>query len=425
MRGRFQPAIHHHFIANIANRMNKFMTRNQNYKRVKQRGFTLVELMVAMTISLFLLAAIGLVYMSSKTGFAYANNTVRLGEDAAFALDALSRDIRMAGYAGCLGSSRTPVVPGTYDITTDVMIPKVSNVTGLSLNGDALPNPFSNSVFNAREALVGYDSAAAAAAVASAVGLTSFLANTTSYTVNASTKTAPVLFVAGGSAQGLQLNATVAAGQKIAALGNDTYKWSNSDNGADIMMMIADCKSSEMFRIANISTTSDITSATNFLNDHSADAIVTPLITSTFFLATRSNAPAGTPPSLYRRYFNGKTSMGLTQEIVANVEAISYKYGENTSNIAAGLPNAGQPTYQADVYRDKASDVLDWSRVVSLRIGLIVVTEDANQTSSANPTVQWLGDNTGSTTYTPPNTTDRRLRRAYSTTVSIRNRIGV
>ena len=44
----------------------------------KQKGLTLVELMVAMTISLFLLIAIALVYQSSKNGFAYSNNTVRM-----------------------------------------------------------------------------------------------------------------------------------------------------------------------------------------------------------------------------------------------------------------------------------------------------------------------------------------------------------
>jgi type IV pilus assembly protein PilW len=401
------------------NQITMVMIKNQ--ARTKQSGFTLVELMVAMTISMFLLGAIGLVYMSSKTGFAYANNTVRLGEDAAFAVDALSRDIRMAGYAGCLGSSRTPVVAGAYDITTDVMIPKITNVTGLSLTNDARPNPFSTSIFNAREALLAYDTLADAKTAATAAGAPAFLTST-SYTVDTN---APVLFVAGGSAQGLQLDAAVVAGQKLASVGIDTYKWSNSANGAEILMMMADCKSSEIFRSFAISKTGAITSEANFLNDHSADAIVTPLVTSTFFLATRSSAPAGTPPSLYRRYFNGKSADGLTQEIVANVEAITFKYGENTSNIAAGLSGAGQPTYQTDVYRDKASDVVDWSRVVSIRVGLVVVTEDANQTSSANRSIQWLGDSLGNTTYTPPNTTDRRLRRAYSTTVSIRNRIGI
>jgi prepilin-type N-terminal cleavage/methylation domain-containing protein len=63
MRGCLQPTIHHDFITNLNHLMNMAMTKNQKYKRVKQRGFTLVELMVAMTISLFLLAAIGLVYM--------------------------------------------------------------------------------------------------------------------------------------------------------------------------------------------------------------------------------------------------------------------------------------------------------------------------------------------------------------------------
>ena len=62
--------------------------------------------------------------------------------------------------------------------------------------------------------------------------------------------------------------------------------------------------------------------------------------------------------------------------------------------------------------------MVDWSRVVSVRIGLILVSEENNQASLVNQTVEWIDG-----TYTPPN--DGRIRRAYSTTVSIRNRMGL
>jgi hypothetical protein len=137
------------------------------------------------------------------------------------------------------------------------------------------------------------------------------------------------------------------------------------------------------------------------------------LVTSTYFIATRNGAAT---PSLYVRQFNGTTSTGLTQEVVPNIEAITYQYGENTTNTAAGLP-----TYRPDVYRANGTTVTNWSRVVSVRIGFIVVSEEptANATAQA-ATIPWLGGN-----YTPLSTTDGRLRRAYSTTVSIRNRAGL
>jgi type IV pilus assembly protein PilW len=153
------------------------------------------------------------------------------------------------------------------------------------------------------------------------------------------------------------------------------------------------------------------------LNTYGADAIVTPLISSTYFLATRKNGTVSAKnPSLYRRYFNGTTA--TIEELVPNIEAINFQYGENTTLQTAG-PNIGQPTFQTDVYR-AADAVNDWSRVVSVRIGFIMVSEDTNMTPGADNDITWNGG-----TFTPANTTDHRLRRAYSTTVSIRNRMGV
>lgn len=395
---------------------------------VRQRGVTLIELMVAMTISLFLLIAIGLVYQSSKSGFSYANNTVRLSEDASFAIDSLSRDIRMASYGGCSGVSWSAGPNNVYDNTEDVTanddirFPSIKNVNpnAFTLTGTAKPNPFSKSIFNAKETIVGYvdKTSAITAATTAGVATPSFLGTSTSYVVK---NTSPILFVAGGSPKAVQVNATIAKNQKFASLGNDVNKWSNS--GSDILMLLSDCKNSEVFRTFTLQNTGAIESERNFLADYGADATITPLITSTYFLATRTGAAT---PSLYRRYFNGKNS-GVpekAEELVTNVEAITYQYGLNTSFLldAAGVATT-KPSYVADVYvkdTDAAFAAMDWSRVVSVRIGLIIVTEDTGQTNTTTTSIPWIGG-----TYTPPNTTDRRMRRAYSTTVSIRNRVAL
>ena len=387
----------------------------------KQKGFTLVELMVAMTISLFLLIAIALVYQSSKNGFAYSNNTVRMSEDASFAIDSLSRDIRMAGYGGCSGLSAANGPDGNPKTADDIYIPKLDNVATLPLTGTALPNPFSKSIFNARDALVGYKdlATAKAAATAAGTGTPSFMTST-SFDIIAG---APILFLSGGSAKGVQLNAAIVKNQKIANIVNDVNKWSNSANGSDILMLIADCKNSEIFRTFTLQATGAIESETNFLNDYGSDAIVTPVESSTYFLATRKNA---TTSSLYRRYFNGKVASS-SEEIVPNVEAITFQYGLNTTCVGSSTctsPNT-TPTYIADVYvkdTDPNFATMDWSRVVSVRMGLIMVTEDNGQTAKASTTgtggdeIDWVGGK-----YQVP-TADRRLRRAYSTTVTIRNR---
>jgi type IV pilus assembly protein PilW len=392
----------------------------------KELGMTLVELMVAMAISLFMLVAIALVYQSSKTGFVYANNTVRMSEDASFAIDTLSRDIRMASYGGCAGLStgRTAGPDGIAFTADDVLsdatlptttsTPKLANVTGLTGTFDK-PNPGSNLPLTETNAVMGFPSGTGAAAIAARNALHT---TTPTYTVSSNS---PILYIAGGSSRGFQIaSAGVAAGQPnltFAAVPHVGPQITQDD-----FMMIADCKGSELFRVTSfVKSTGILASSTNFLNSYSPDALVMPLETSSYFIATRSNANT---PSLYRRFFTGKTA--TYEEVVPNVEAITYHFGENNTNFTTG-PMTGAPTYRADIYHADAASVTNWSRIVSIRIGLIMVTEDRSQTAGTQAaTMPWLGTGTnGATPYTVPDTTDGRLRRAYTTMVSIRNRAGL
>lgn len=64
----------------------------------KKSGFTLVELMVGMVLSLIIIAAAGTVYLSSKKTNSVNQNIVNLQSDAQFALKNLREDIRSAGW---------------------------------------------------------------------------------------------------------------------------------------------------------------------------------------------------------------------------------------------------------------------------------------------------------------------------------------
>lgn len=63
-----------------------------------QRGFTLVEIMVAMTISLLLLAGVLQIFISSKTSYNLQSGISRLHENARFASDIMANNIGIAGY---------------------------------------------------------------------------------------------------------------------------------------------------------------------------------------------------------------------------------------------------------------------------------------------------------------------------------------
>lgn len=66
-----------------------------------QRGLTLIELLIAMTIGLVLLAGVVTVMIGSKNHFYSEEEMSYIQENGRFAIDQLGYDIRMAGYFGC------------------------------------------------------------------------------------------------------------------------------------------------------------------------------------------------------------------------------------------------------------------------------------------------------------------------------------
>lgn len=65
------------------------------------RGFSLVELMVAITISSLLLVGVIALFISSRASYETTERLSRIQENGRFALDQLATDIRSTGYQGC------------------------------------------------------------------------------------------------------------------------------------------------------------------------------------------------------------------------------------------------------------------------------------------------------------------------------------
>lgn len=96
----------------------------------RQRGLSLIELMVAMTISLILIAGVIQIYLSTRQTHVMQDGMARMQEHARFALDRLTQEIGAAGFLGCMrsGDNEYPVVntlsnqgaAGRYDFGTAV-----------------------------------------------------------------------------------------------------------------------------------------------------------------------------------------------------------------------------------------------------------------------------------------------------------------
>ena len=75
------------------------MTHNDySTTRSTQQGFTLVEIMIAITLSLFLISGLVKIYSSNKKSAFVQSELARMQENQRFAVDFLNREIRMAGY---------------------------------------------------------------------------------------------------------------------------------------------------------------------------------------------------------------------------------------------------------------------------------------------------------------------------------------
>jgi len=79
-------------------------------------GFSLVELMIAMTLGLLLTAAVGALFFANKRNYNQNTLIAEMQDNSRFALQALSRDLMMAGYLGGLMDnsqldSDSPTIP--------------------------------------------------------------------------------------------------------------------------------------------------------------------------------------------------------------------------------------------------------------------------------------------------------------------------
>lgn len=82
------------------------MSRHQAH--AAQRGFSLIELMVAMTLGLILVMGVAQLFLGSKRSFVLQQHMAVVQENARFVLTRVSRDLRQAGMFGCLDLDRLP-----------------------------------------------------------------------------------------------------------------------------------------------------------------------------------------------------------------------------------------------------------------------------------------------------------------------------
>lgn len=385
-----------------------------------QRGVTLIELMVAMTLGVIILGSALAMFSANKQSFRFSKALARVQDNGRFAIQSMARDIRMAGYIGC--SSRQQVAIDT----TPAAIPAAS--------------------LNLTNALFGYDDGLTVPAGLSwwqGAILTDHLGQNL---VRCEPGSDPVttgvcqisdaLDVWRGSETAIELAQASVAGADgtlvvteanfntldppIATLGNPP----TLDGGGNLiaagedLVLVTDCSNADVFKVGVITTDGTLRTLNYFTevqNSYPAGALVMPLVMATYFVAYDNadedgDGNADGVPALYR--------LGLRDTVALNVPvAIPIAKGVERLNVFYGVDTVGDE--YADLYLATAAEVTDWSRVVSVRIAILIKSKDDFITDGPVP-VPFLG-----TVVNDPAVpgADSRLRLVFSTTVGLRNRV--
>lgn len=98
--------------------MNRSQMKKVAYKAMF--GFSLVEMMVAMALSMVLLLGVVSIYTNSKQTYNVQEGLSRMQENARFAIGRITREISSAGYMGCLEANSATAVINTLQDQTGV-----------------------------------------------------------------------------------------------------------------------------------------------------------------------------------------------------------------------------------------------------------------------------------------------------------------
>ena len=388
------------------------------------RGFSLVELMVALLIGLIISIGVVQIFGATRATYQLDESLARAQENGRFALEFLHQDIRHAGYAGCKRDT-TVAVFNNLTLVPNAGLPIVgisgaeynTPSTGFGSTYPLLPAP-ANTTTGWVPALTGVTGALGTPAGA--------LPGTDVIALQRMVPNSWALVPPFVDPVNVFLDPAFVSKVRV-GMGSD----------GDVML-VADCRSAVAFRATAITllgvishdvgptanrcarwtggldTANAATEACAAAFDYDGVPSTTAigrLETVVFFVANDfTSDPLGPGrPTLFRRVRLATGDIVDTTALVEGVENFQVLYGVDN-----GIPADGA----ADSYVT-ANNVANFAQVVSVQIGLLVY--GVNATGTANDTALDTGthDVAGTNIVAPG---DRRSRRVFNTTIQLRNR---
>ncbi len=387
-----------------------FMNRQQQQearprvlaRQQRQRGMSLVELLVALALSASLLAGVVGVFVAMFQADRSQEGVSRIQESGRFAVNFLSQDLRMAGYLGCSSTLERDEINNTLNA------PPSSFRIDRSVQGweatTSDPGDINNSVNNE-----------AAVSTAVAGGWTTSGTNVLDTTTAMPGTDIFRIWGADPDATTTVISVTPGASTVVKVV-------NTTDIPDDSILLLSNCEKADLVQacsqqVVGSPATLNLTlsagcspgNVASLTLDTGAGAKVMQLSGTLYYIGKRGDV-ATNPPTLFRRTLGTNGAAGTAEELVEGVENMQVLYGENTNN---DNNNAADRFVPAD-------QVSNWSKVVSLRITLLVQSLEDNlvPTPQAFTYNGVIYNGTSGNGALPP---DGRLRRVFTTTINLRN----
>ncbi|MFI3154857.1 MAG: PilW family protein [Methylococcaceae bacterium] len=342
----------------------------------RQRGMTLIEIMIALLIGAFLMGGVLQIFISSKQTNRMQEGLSRLQENGRFAVNFISKDIRRAGFQGCPSLRNGNVIPNV--IASAPVIPALTENTLISGANNIDPSWDANACGAGGVCIAGTDAISVTYGESCSGNLSAAMAD---------------------------VNATV----QILAV--NTCGISATD-----AVLISNCSSADIFR----ATSSGTTIQHSALNTaYGMDAELFNYHAYSYFI--RESTSGAPERSLWRLDNTRATSGSNPTELIEGIEDMQILYGVDIDDDDDGNTATSAPDGPANYYvsADNIPDIdvngaPDWFRVISIRISVLAVTLDDNLSAQPVP-YSYNG-----ATITP---TDSKIRRVFNTTIVLRNRL--
>ncbi len=403
-----------------------------SYRFRRQQGMTLVEIMVAITISLVLLAGIVQVFVASKATYRMQDGLSRVQENGRYAMHFIGRRAREAGFLAC-STGEMGTLTNTLNSNTDARWNFDLYVEGYEASGTGLGATYNITATN--------PTASGATASGWSSSSTATVTTLPSYLLGSVVPGTDVLIVRAAGPDTIKIDKNNNSAQmfieqtsKVVGACSDGSDQISGLCAGDVVVA-TDCTKSRVFQITNLQTSGSGvcatasncanavhsgTSSSSFVPGNAVsswggasapadekfdkDGQILKMTTTAYYIGVGSSGA----PALYYRENNGSAN-----ELIDNVESMQILYGEDTD--AAGSATSGLPNRYVT-----ADAVTDFSKVVSIRISLLMRTPDNARTSTDTGTYMLAGATAATATTINP-VDDRRLRRVYTSTIKLRN----